>query len=402
VLAELVFQREVEQVLAELQADGQLDETNLAGAKFDFGGENPRIEIRLRDPDAPGRELSRSIRRDMHDKRDQIATKFERSGMARNAVVRQDADFSDQEMRLEQERLAQQLRDSGHYDDVVTAIRDKDQTIEVKAVLAQAPLRNQPIAPRAESRRKSVASPAVEVAELPFGTELGQTEAIIGGSQLWGTRCANANPNSCSFSQQCTSAFTARHDTTARAGVLTAQHCFDNGGITKIGNYRYGTWLITTYMRGSHFGTYGDAGFLETSLEGAADHPSERQHRAVFWDGRWNHQVESVIHHGLYVLNSKTFNYGQTSNTQSSGIIRSRNVTHNGAGNLVQVEGLNLDTTQGDSGGPWWSGRVAYGIHHGSTGGALAPGINGNMTKIAWFTKARHAEIQTGTSIMTQ
>lgn len=402
VLAELVYQREVEQILGELEANGEIDEMNLAGAEFIFEGEASAVEIRLRNPDAPGREVSSEARRDMQQKRDRIVQTLERRGLALSASVRASADFSDHEMRVEQERLDSELRRSGRYESVITTIRDRDQTIEVKAVRAEAPLRSRPTEARAQSRGKSSDAPAVEAVELPAGTDIGQTEAIIGGSQLWGTRCTNSNPNSCSFGQQCTAAFTARRNTTGRAGVLTAQHCFENTGITKIGNYRYGTWLIATYMRTTHYGTYGDAGFLETSLQGSADNPSERQHRATFWDGRWNHNVESVIHYSSFVLNAKVFNYGQTSNSQSSGIVKSRNVTHNGAGSLVQVEGLNLDTEQGDSGGPWWSGRVAYGIHHGSTGGALAPGINGNMTKIAWFTKAKHAEIRTGTTIITQ
>ena len=192
------------------------------------------------------------------------------------------------------------------------------------------------------------------------------------------------------MSNECTSGFTARHRSTGVYGIITAAHC--DGSISL-----HGVSLIPVL---DTLGPDIDARFLRV--------PTGSSHRLLdeFVCGRTLPcDVTSDIARNR-MMGNYVCHYGRNSGN-SCGIIEDINYSPggrvracvNGCDNtFVRVSGRSLRSCSGDSGGPWYSGGLAYGIHTGRNGG------NGCNSRInyAFFSAIQRVERQLGVDILTR
>jgi len=163
------------------------------------------------------------------------------------------------------------------------------------------------------------------------------------------------------YLSSCTSAFTVWN--TATQGYLTAGHCGSNQ------DYRWwsdGSWWQAVQMGERHTPDY------DVQWHDPVDQPVA----PVF------HTATSLARpqEGLvsYNVNSWVCHWGSRSNTATCGYVRQVlakpnyqcEVLPDCNASFVKVEGTSLYQCRGDSGGPWYIGNRAVGVHK---GGSLAP-----------------------------
>lgn len=187
----------------------------------------------------------------------------------------------------------------------------------------------------------------------------------------------------------CTSGFAARQRGTGVYGIITAGHC-DN-------SYEMHDVTLTLAVR--RYGPYVDAQFLSV--------PTGSSHRLfdefvcgrvlpcdVAGDvSRFNMMGSYICYYGRNSGNScgavDDINFRPTDNESCAG--RCSNT-------FVRVTGPGLRTCEGDSGGPWYHGSAAYGIHGGGTD--VRDCVSGN--KVAYFSAIRDVERHLRVDILTR
>lgn len=178
-----------------------------------------------------------------------------------------------------------------------------------------------------------------------FGT--GEESSSYGGLKI----------NQSDGTSPCTSGFSVVRTTDAATGVATAAHC-KNGGYSL---HQVGLDYITEAYGGSS-----DAQWHKTPS--LAD-----ENKIKTGTDLWRYITSKKSRSQMYI-DEQVCHYGRTTG-YGCGYIRDKNFEP------VEPPGINFyatfilvgndDTEQGDSGGPWFIGNTAYGIHHGSEGNNL-------------------------------
>jgi streptogrisin C len=166
----------------------------------------------------------------------------------------------------------------------------------------------------------------------------------------------------------CTTGFTARDNNTGLDGFITAGHCGDTQTYYEMDGTSYGTTFKNDW-----WDPWRDMQFHTTShVEYAKFQTTTGTLRSVSgWRGRADQQLgDYVCHRG------KTTGY-------SCGTIVSKTHAPSYAGACggqtcqpvwIKVEGSSLACWGGDSGGPWFSGKTALGIHSSNSSSGTAKG----------------------------
>jgi streptogrisin C len=186
---------------------------------------------------------------------------------------------------------------------------------------------------------------AEEQVGMPVRFELSQLptdQHTYGGAQL----------------EVCTTGFTVRHDPTGVTGVLTAAHCPN-------------TLTYTQPVTGPSYELTAQGGKDDSNQDfqwmtgSHAEYPQ-------FWDGQYYRTVVAEVQRanmeGDWVCHR-----GKTTGTSCGTVTNAYYDPGPECGpengdcdaSWVRVDGPNLACAGGDSGGPWYSGGTAYGIHKG-------------------------------------
>jgi hypothetical protein len=171
----------------------------------------------------------------------------------------------------------------------------------------------------------------------------------------------------------CTSAFVVKKKNSAELGVLTAGHCPNRlQQISANGNF----WFD---FRAEHRGVNGDMQWMRSPVMMDSwfhyDYGLGLPVRAVATAGVGT----AVCHFGMTTGRSCGKVTAVNVSVSADGIIQ---------GGMTRVAGAGLVSAGGDSGGPWYQGTTAYGIHHGSAG-------DGSR----FFTPVTKAEAQFGVTV---
>lgn len=142
----------------------------------------------------------------------------------------------------------------------------------------------------------------------------------------------------------CTSGFVVKQN--SLRGVATAAHCSDQQSMNGVAlNYVF-----------AHNGTYGDMQWHTRSGDWFPDD---------FLAGNattWNANNRDVAGNGYPVVGQDVCKNGKNG-FRDCDVIKALGHCHNGACNLVRV--YQRQAEGGDSGGPWYWGNAAYGLHKG-------------------------------------
>ena len=273
----------------------------------------------------------------------------------------------------------------------------------------------QPTAAEAARVRALVKVP-VEFEVSPTG--LVPVANMRGGSKLYSSSTATS-----ATSRTCMTAFGARHDTittstgAAMSGMVTAAHC--TSATRVIGddgvNYAVTTGAIDdtrgtfneTDIKFVH-GTNGNPAGLgtfyydgTTNLRSVAG--TQSRGGTAVGSGTWNQVTGTAT--GSYICHLGQTSYGSTTSMQSCGEVISVNAAQNSTGtsvtqtggyfvmvrNTSSGKGTVLGATgtgtlrcyQGDSGGPWFAGTIAYGV---MSACAWADTVNSNRAAYSIYT----------------
>ncbi len=143
----------------------------------------------------------------------------------------------------------------------------------------------------------------------------------------------------------CTSAFTVQNSSGTR-GMLTAGHCPDSG------EYQLGSALT---LQSQYYGYWGDYQWATTS---AAEYDD-------FYGGylsNWQAGLRDVSGLGYPSAGIDVCRNGKTTGKSCTTVLS----TNNCFGSLChQTMAANHVALPGDSGGPWYYGNLAYGVHYG-------------------------------------
>ena len=193
----------------------------------------------------------------------------------------------------------------------------------------------------------------------------------------------------------CTSGFAAKQRGTSVYGIITAAHCKGTSAMRFKSISMHNVTLVPTIRR---HGPYVDAWFLRI--------PTGSSHRLVddyvcrngdscdvSGDTSKGRMAGAYICH--YGVNSghscgtiRDINYFPTDPTACYRSCRNT---------FVYVDGSNLKNCNGDSGGPWYIGGIAYGIHNGGSGRDC-----NSENQAAWFSDIQSVENQLGVDILTR
>lgn len=191
---------------------------------------------------------------------------------------------------------------------------------------------------RAALQPMRVAGSAVRVeVKVADKVESGTEAYIRGGGYL----------NKTNGAAWCTTAFTVKQGSTR--GVSTAAHC----GESKLRYLNHGTSSYTTISRKRrHSGGHGDVGwFTRGGYTAARTFYYNRGKTRYVDDTRWAVQGVAIS------------NFGRTTGYKGSPKVHRINVCY---GDFCDMVAMDKHYTQGgDSGGPWFRGNTAYGIHSG-------------------------------------
>ncbi|MGI9610126.1 MAG: hypothetical protein ACR2NL_07505, partial [Acidimicrobiia bacterium] len=187
---------------------------------------------------------------------------------------------------------------------------------------------------------------------------------------------------------ECTSGFVVRRSSDWLEGVLTASHC---EGLTQMdeNNTEGGTNLtFSAPWKGEHIGAYGDVEWHSTTHD---DFPQ-------FWATDYvRHTQRGRVYNFQIGLNDDVCRYGRSTGLDC-GVVDNVNVSHTFTwlGQTVTAQNLartaNMTSTGGDSGGPYFVGGTAWGIHHGSF----------PITGSRYFSKIQNAELAFGVFVQTE
>lgn len=163
----------------------------------------------------------------------------------------------------------------------------------------------------------------------------------------------------------CTSGFTVFRGATR--GVLTAGHCPNSN------TYVSGSSSITKFVAG-HRGSYGDFQWHST--------PDSTSHNIrINSSGR----TRAILRQAIAAVGTSVCNYGKSRARSSCTTVSSQAVCatdQNGYRLCRLVRTNGAFTNPGDSGGPWYSGNRAYGIHFGKVSGKSSYSRIGNAEAI--------------------
>ena len=187
----------------------------------------------------------------------------------------------------------------------------------------------------------------------------------------------------------CTSGFTARQRSTGVYGIITAGHC-DNS---------YDMHDVTLTLVERRHGPYVDAQFLSI--------PTGSSHRLFdeFVCGRVLPCDVAGDVSRFRMMGSYICHYGRNSGN-SCGTVNdiyyrppdSDSCEGECNNTFVAVAGPHLRACNGDSGGPWYHGSAAYGIHGGGNGKKDCVSEN----RFAYFSAIRDVENRLGVNILTR
>ncbi|MEV0202590.1 S1 family peptidase [Nonomuraea sp. NPDC050691] len=248
-----------------------------------------------------------------------------------------------------EEELRQTLKTT-HYEilaraDVATSAGEYDVERGVVTIEAQP---KEPLAdPAAKERfraalqlaRLAGSNPAIKV-EVKVADQVEvQPQAYIRGGGLLNTTGAQT---------VCTTGFTVKKGSTT--GISTAAHCGDDSKL-RYHNHDTNDYTIVT-RKSRHEGGHGDMAWYSRGGYTAAKTFYYNKGKTRYVDEtRW--AVQGV----------RLSNYGRTSGYKSSAKIYRINVCVDRVCDMVAMDKMN--TKGGDSGGPWFNGTSAYGIHMG-------------------------------------
>ena len=180
--------------------------------------------------------------------------------------------------------------------------------------------------------------------------------------------------------------------------MLTAAHC---SGIWNVNpNYVASQYLNPYYRRNyNYYNGYDVQG--HTVKSGHTAHPVfAYKHYWYYGAIQKQYKTQTGTKSRYHMANKTVCHYGKNSG-QSCGqvtqIFRHTSKVVWSSTRFIQVEGSNLKGCGGDSGGPWYSGGTAYGIHSGGTGGS-------NCTKrgvVAEFTPIVESLAATASTLLT-
>lgn len=182
----------------------------------------------------------------------------------------------------------------------------------------------------------------------------------------------------------CTTAFTVKRG--SLRGILTAGHCtfdLEQGGgnpstVPGIADYRHSFSSVVHPVV-----ALPDPGIEDHrgDMHWFTTHATEKH---KFYSLPYQLRVQTGFRHLILMDEGDlTCNFGRRSFnfTPRCGYIDETNVSKGQYGHLVVMDrevhtepAPGLVTVQGDSGGPWYTGGTAYGIHHGNAGSTLRPG----------------------------
>lgn len=179
----------------------------------------------------------------------------------------------------------------------------------------------------------------------------------------------------------CTSGFVAQDNSSDEYGVITAGHCRPGQNQTMHG-------VTLTFVRGGR-NVNADAKFL--TVPGGASHTVRSQYKKTSGVEEIHNDVARSAMPGDHVCLSRK------QHGVSCGTVTNINYQPS-SGNcgpspcnavFVRVEGPALAACRGDSGGPWWRYRTAYGIHK---GGNNADECDSQGTDYAIFSAVHEVE----------
>ncbi|GAA2293132.1 hypothetical protein GCM10010149_46040 [Nonomuraea roseoviolacea subsp. roseoviolacea] len=187
--------------------------------------------------------------------------------------------------------------------------------------------------------RLASANPAIKV-DIEVADQLEyQPQAYLRGGGLLNTTGGEAH---------CTTGFTVKKGSTT--GVTTAAHC-GYPSKQRYHNHDTNDYTIVT-RKGSHSGGHGDVAWFSRGSYTAAKTFYYNKGKTRYVDEtRW--AVQGV----------RLSNYGRTSGYKSSAKIYRINLCFDQECDMVAMD--KAVTKPGDSGGPWFNGTSAYGIHSG-------------------------------------
>lgn len=224
-----------------------------------------------------------------------------------------------------------------------------------------------------EAYEEAAPAPVSDQAEAAVTVDVDRTlentdEALTGGQAL-------KTPGTTTL--RCTTAFTARSGSIM--GVLTAKHCPQNLSVTS-GDSLYSASIFTDSSEG-------DAQWHRAKISGNAQFQYD-------W-GRFR----SVSSHPVLKTGTRVCRFGAATGTGTgcddvkyvSACTKYPNLSYTVCG-LAMTEGT-TGSSNGDSGGPWFYGTSAYGIHSGTN---VRDGVARN-----WFTGSRSALSSMGLTAVT-
>lgn len=184
----------------------------------------------------------------------------------------------------------------------------------------------------------------------------------------------------------CSTAFVVRRNTSSTEGVLTASHC---EGLTRIVDNGTGSSISAPWVA-EYIGNWGDVEWHATSnLDDLPQFYSNTNARTT---------VNARIANNAMQEDASICLFRRTQDSRDCGQVETINTiatfTWNGSQVTAQhmVDARNVVSSGGDSGGPWYSGATAWGVHHGTR--------NSNGMRV--FSKIQNAELAFGVHVQTQ
>lgn len=163
---------------------------------------------------------------------------------------------------------------------------------------------------------------------------------------------------------RCSSSFSALNQTTNHSGVLTAGHCYNDANRARNDDHSStggATWDVLAW----YYGGLGDAAFGKTF------HP---EISSFYYDH--GNSIRTVTAVGYPVVGNTLYGFGQNGNGPT-GFNRGWAIVEcTPCARDVQFVATSMDRGvlgDGDSGGPWYFGTTAYGIHSGGAPDFFTP-----------------------------
>ncbi len=164
------------------------------------------------------------------------------------------------------------------------------------------------------------------------------TAGVYGGGQL-----------AIGTSNTCTAAFTVTNSSGA-SGVLTAAHC--PSSMSKYKTVGGGSYNL--YYQGAALSSLGDAEWHTTS---------GTEYDDFYYTHTAKKDVSGLKNHLYMDVGDIVCRYGRKTGNGGCQDIINLSVSAGGYSSMIRVDSTGDDF--GDSGGPWYTGNTAWGIHHG-------------------------------------